>query len=99
MIQAAIIGISGYGRAHLRMAREQARLGRLRLAAAVVINRPGEEAECAQLEAEGCRIFPTTESLWQALSGRIDLCFIPTAINLHARMALEALAADAHVFG
>jgi predicted dehydrogenase len=97
MIRAAIIGISGYGRIHLRMAREQARLGRLRLDAAVVVNALDERVECERLVKEKCRIFADTDALWSAMAGQIDLCFIPTAIHLHSRMAHQAMAAGAHV--
>lgn len=97
MIRAAIIGISGYGQAHLRMAREQARLGNLQLVAAVVRDRARHAAECPRLEQDGCRLHANTRELWQAHAGAIDLCFVPTGIHTHAPFSLEALARGANV--
>ncbi|HTO02300.1 MAG TPA: Gfo/Idh/MocA family oxidoreductase [Opitutus sp.] len=97
MKTAAIIGISRYARYHLLIALEQALHGKLRLAAAVIIN-PEEEAFFRErLSRLGCEIFENTETMWLRWSGRIDLCFIPTGIHLHAPMTLQALAAGANV--
>lgn len=97
MKTAAIIGISRYARYHLLIALEQALHGKLRLAAAVIIN-PEEEAFFRErLSRLGCEIFESTEAMWLRWSGRIDLCFIPTGIHLHAPMTLQALAAGANV--
>lgn len=94
---AAIIGISRYARYHLFMALEQALHGKLRLAAAVVVNQQEESFFCQRLRSLGCEIFDHTEAMWARWSGRIDLCFIPTGIHLHAPMTLQALAAGANV--
>ena len=55
MPRAILIGISGYGRIHLGLARAARPLG-LELVAAAVINRQEEVEEVAQLEREGCRL-------------------------------------------
>jgi predicted dehydrogenase len=94
--RAAIVGVSGYGRIHLGLAREAASDG-LALAAAVVIN-PQEEAEnVRQLRANGCTIYSNYEEMMRAEAGRIDLCLIPTGIAWHTRMTLAALRAGMNV--
>ena len=50
----ALIGISGYGRIHLELARESQSRGELEIVAATVIN-PGEEkGNVALLRGTGC---------------------------------------------
>ncbi len=94
-LRAGIIGISGYGRIHLGLAREVA--ADLELAAAVVIN-PEEEAEnVRRLRASGCQIYDSYEAMLAAEHGRLDLCFIPTGIAWHTRMTLAAVRAGMNV--
>jgi len=93
----ALIGISGYGRVHLQLARECRQRSEAGIVAATVIN-PAEEADnVAQLEAEGCRIFSDYREMLRACAGEIDLCLIPTGIHWHARMTIAALEAGANV--
>lgn len=93
----ALIGISGYGRIHLRLARECRDRGELELVAATVIN-PGDEAEnIAELEAHGCTIYSDYERMLKERGSEIDLCMIPTGIPWHAQMTIAALRAGANV--
>jgi predicted dehydrogenase len=95
--QLALIGISGYGRVHLQLARECRERGEADIVAATVIN-PQEEAEnVAQLVADGCRIYSDYREMLRDFQGRIDLCLIPTGIHWHARMTIAALEAGANV--
>jgi predicted dehydrogenase len=94
---AVIIGISRYARYHLLIALEQALHGKLRLSAAVVINPEEEAFFCQRLRQLGCEIFVSADAMWEKWSGRVDLCFVPTGIHLHAPMTLQALAAGANV--
>lgn len=93
----ALIGISGYGSIYLGLVRAARDRGELDLVAAVVINPDEEQANEAELIAHGCRIFRDYVTMLQELSGAIDLCLIPTGIQWHARMAIAALQAGAHV--
>jgi len=95
-LRAVLIGISGYGRIHLGLARAAQPLG-LDLVAAVVINRDEEPAEVARLQREGCRIYSDYESMLRAERGRAELCLIPTGIAWHERMTVAALAAGMSV--
>ncbi|MBL9203708.1 MAG: Gfo/Idh/MocA family oxidoreductase, partial [Opitutaceae bacterium] len=92
-----IIGISGYGRIHLQLAREWAARQEIELAAAVVINPNEEEESVRLLRDSGCRLYAGFEAMFQEESGRLDLCLIPTGIAWHCRMTLAALRAGAHV--
>ncbi len=95
--QLALIGISGYGRIHLQLARECRDRGEADIVAATVIN-PAEEAEnIAELRAHGTEIFSDYPAMLHARRGRIDLCLIPTGIHWHARMTIAALEAGANV--
>ena len=95
--QLALIGISGYGRVHLQLARECRERGEVDIVAVTVIN-PRDEAEnIAALSADGCRIFSDYAEMLREFRGRIDLCLIPTGIHWHARMTIAALEAGANV--
>ena len=97
MKTAAIIGISNYARNHLLVALEQALQGRLRLVAATVVNQEAEAFFCERLRGLGCTIFDCVDDMWAAFAGKVDLCFIPTGIHLHATMTAQALRAGANV--
>lgn len=93
----ALIGVSGYARIYLAMARAAHERGEIDLCAAVIIN-PAEEAVIeSELRARGSIIYRDYEAMLQAEAGRLDLCLIPTGIPWHARMTLAALRAGAHV--
>ncbi|MDR2674056.1 MAG: Gfo/Idh/MocA family oxidoreductase [Opitutaceae bacterium] len=95
---AALIGVSGYARTHLSLAIEQVAQGRIKLAAATVVNQREEDFVCSRLRSLGCSIHATTAEMWSDWKERIDLCMIPTGIPHHATMVIEALRAGAHVF-
>ncbi|MBE7538662.1 MAG: Gfo/Idh/MocA family oxidoreductase [Opitutaceae bacterium] len=93
----AIVGISGYGRIHLQLAREAVEQGLMNLVAAVVINRAEVSEEAEMLERNGTRLHATFEEMVSREAGRIDLCLIPTGIAWHARMTIAALRAGMNV--
>lgn len=95
--QLALIGISGYGRIHLQLARECVARGEAEIVAATVINPQDEKENVAALEGMGCRIFSDYHEMLREFRGRIDLCLIPTGIHWHARMTIAALESGAHV--
>lgn len=97
MIKAALIGVSSYGRVHLRMIDHMVAKGELELVAATVINQEEEAELCAKLKAGGCELFRDYEEMLAAWKGRLDLCMIPTPIFLHEEMTMAALEAEANV--
>lgn len=98
MINAAIIGICGYGGTHFHDLKRELANGRVRPAAAVVQNLDEEPARVQWLREVGCEIFSSDTEMWEKFAGKIDLCCIPTGIYLHKPMTLAALAAGANVF-
>lgn len=97
MITTALIGVSGFARWYYRDLVNLARKGAVRLAAAAVINPDEETSKCAELRGLGCEVFADYREMLRAWSGRLDLCFIPTGIPLHAPMTVAALGAGCHV--
>ena len=93
----ALIGISGYGRIHLQLARECRDRGEVEIVAATVINQEEEAQNVAELRQHGCEIFADYREMLGAFRGRIDLCLIPTGIHWHTRMTIAALEAGANV--
>ncbi|MFZ5494676.1 MAG: Gfo/Idh/MocA family protein [Verrucomicrobiota bacterium] len=93
----AIIGVSGYGRIHLQLARESRERDEVRITAATIINPGQEAANIAELQAHGTEIFTDYTEMLRRHAGRIDLCLIPTGIHWHARMTIAALEAGANV--
>lgn len=93
----ALIGISGYGRIHLDLARGCRDRGEADIIAAVVINPAEEAANVAELRAGGCAIYTDYAEMLRRHAGQIDLCLIPTGIHWHARMTVAALRAGANV--
>jgi predicted dehydrogenase len=93
----ALIGISGYGRVHLQLARECRDRGEATIVAATVINQAEEAENVAELSRAGCRIFSGYEEMLREMRGQIDLCLIPTGIHWHTRMTMAALEAGANV--
>ena len=97
MLNVAITGISGYGRTHYEDLLRCRERGEIRILGATVINQAEEAEKCAFLQSIGCRIFDSHGAMLAALRDRLDLCFIPTGIDLHAEMAVAAMRAGANV--
>lgn len=96
-LRIALIGISGYGRIHLQLARECRDRGEAQIVAATVINDEEETSNISELRAQGCTIYRDYTEMLRQQAGRIDLCMIPTGIHWHARMTIAALRSGANV--
>lgn len=96
-LRVALIGISGYGRVYLELARELRGRGEITIVAATVINAQEESANVAELTARGTKIFSDYREMLRQCAGQLDLCLIPTGINWHARMTIAALESGANV--
>lgn len=93
----ALIGVTGYAALHLDHLLRLHAAGRVRLAAATVVN-PAQAAEqLARLAAIGTEVHGDHRAMLAAWRGRLGLCAIPTAIALHRPMVEDALACGAHV--
>lgn len=97
MHNAAIIGVSGYGKTHLDLLLDQYAKKKLKIVAAVVMNAEDEKDVCLMLKQLGCRIFNSVPEMFNVMAGKIDLCLIPAPIQFHAEFAIAALGAGANV--
>lgn len=92
-----LIGVSGYGRIHLDLLEQGQSDGSVLPVAATIIN-PAEEAEIvARLTASGCRVYHDYREMLAAHAGDIELCMVPTGIDWHSRMTIDALDHGANV--
>lgn len=91
MINAAVIGISGFGGVHYQDLLRYHRAGKLKFAAAAVINQNEEAEKCAVLREIGCVIYDDYRKMFEDFKGKLDICFIPTGINMHRPMAVAAM--------
>src|SRR5690606_18097485 len=97
MIRIGLVGVSGYGRWHLKMIDEQVRRGRAKLVAATVPNPEEAEETCTRLTGEGVRLFKDHREMLDAMAGQLDLVMLPTGIHWHTPMAVAAMEAGTHV--
>lgn len=90
-VNVGLIGVSGYGAAHLEGWLNQIKAGRAKLAAAVVINPEEVPDTLKQLAELGCRVFPDSASMYREMGDALDLISIPTGIGSHEPLTVEAL--------
>lgn len=96
-LRAGIIGVTGYAKHVLESFLPLVEKNLVRFSGATV-RRPENAPEiCSLLQDMGCRIFPDYRQMLEALSGRVDICIIPTGIESHLPMSAEAMAHGAHV--
>ncbi len=98
MFTAAIIGVSGFGDVHYNDLKKGVEQGRVKILGATVINQNEEEEKCQWLTANGVKLYTNWQEMLDELSGKIDLCFIPTGIAMHAPMSIAAMKVGANVF-
>jgi len=98
MLKTAIIGVTGYGREHLRLLLYGYEKEIMSPAAAVIINPESCADSVSLLKGLGCRIFSSVDAMWEEMSGSIDLCMIPSSIATHYPFARQAIENGAHVF-
>ena len=98
MINAAIIGVSGFGVTHLNDLFREHEAGRLNFIAAVIHQNQVSPENLERIKALNVEIFTDYPSMFAKLAGKIDICCIPTGIALHRPMTEAALAAGANVF-
>ena len=97
MKKVALIGVTGYGRTHLRNLTMLAKEKVLDLAAAVVIFPDQAKAELETLKKYGTKIYASADEMFAAERGRIDLVCIPTGIGAHRKLTIQALQAGMNV--
>lgn len=98
MINAAIIGVSGFAQVHYNDLVSEYNKKRLNIIGATIINQEEERDKCDLLISIGCKIFVDYNHMFDSLRDKIDICFIPTGIALHAPMSIAAMRAGANVY-
>jgi len=98
MINAAIIGVSGFGSVHYADLIRYNERGELQIIGATIINQEEEAEKCSKLKSLGCEIFTDYKTMLEKFKGTLNICFIPTGISMHVPMAIDALKSGANVF-
>lgn len=93
-----IIGVGGYAGVLLDCLTEEIAAGRARIGAASVRNRSKDSERCRSIEAAGGRIFDDWKAMMDSSETRLDCVIIPTSIQAHREMAVEALKRGYNVF-
>ena len=97
MINAALIGVSGFGNVHYQDLLREVEEGHLKVTAATIINQDEEPEKCRKLRLLGCELFTDYREMLKQFHGCLDLCCIPTGIHLHAPMSIDAMRAGVNV--
>lgn len=98
MINVAVIGVTGFGQVHYSDIMREVKNGNFSVKGAVVINPDDAVEQMTKLRENGAVIFDDYQKMLEALKGQIDICFIPTGIHWHAKMAIDAMRAGANVY-
>lgn len=97
-IKVAIVGVSGFGRVHYEDILRAYKAGRVEIVCATVINQEEESDKCDTLRQCGCTIFDDAREMFRWFAGKVDVCFLPVGIGLHAPMSIAAMRAGMNVF-
>jgi predicted dehydrogenase len=97
MVQLALIGIGGYGRALARAIRCQQEAGRCRLVAAADTRLDELSEPADELGSEGVSLYRDAGEMLQAIAGRCQGVYIAAGIASHAPLTVAAARAGLHV--
>lgn len=93
----ALVGVSGFGSIHYGDIMRAYNAGRVEIACATVINQEEEAEKCATLRQCGCTLFKNTDDMFREFAGKVDVCFLPVGIGLHAPMSIAAMRSGMNV--
>lgn len=93
----AIVGVSGFGSIHYADIMRAYHAGRVEIVCATVINQEEEAEKCATLRRCGCTLFKNTDEMFREFTGKVDVCFLPVGIGLHAPMSIAAMRSGMNV--
>ena len=97
-ISVAIVGVSGFGKIHYADIMRAYRAGRVRIACATIVNQEEEAEACETLRQVGCEVFQNANDMFRQYAGKVDVCFLPVGIGLHAPMSIAAMKSGMNVF-
>lgn len=92
-----LIGVTGYAQIYVDFLLAAHESGTVELVAVSVVPDQLELPVVRNLRELGLRIYADYEEMLRDEHGRLDLCFIPTGIQWHARMTIAALRAGTNV--
>lgn len=92
-----LIGVSGYASVYVDWLLEAHSKGKICISAIVALKQEQELPAVRDLLATGATLYDGYDSLFKSQKGLLDLCYIPTGIQWHARMAVAALRAGCNV--
>jgi predicted dehydrogenase len=98
MINVAVIGVTGFGHVHYLDIMREVDNGNFCVKGAVIINPDEAGEQIKKLQVKGALIFEDYQKMLDTLAGQIDICFIPTSIHWHAKMAIAAMQSGANVY-
>lgn len=91
-VRIATVGASGYGRIYYEQILRLVDEGKVEFKGIVIRTPAKVPAALAILQPRGVPVFSSTEELYEACRGELDLICFPTGIQDHERMMKEALA-------
>ena len=92
-----LIGVSGYASVYVDWLLEAHANDRLIIGAVVALKSEQNLSTTRKLLDAGAALYDSYDALFKKESGCCDLCYIPTGIQWHARMAIAALRSGCNV--
>jgi len=91
MKKIALIGVGGYATVYYHALVARATEKKIELAAVVIRNPDKEPEKCAVLNNLGTRIYNSESAMYDGETGVLDLVCVPTGIQYHEGMTVDAL--------
>jgi len=96
-VKFGLVGVGGYGRAYDRALQQMEKEGLGKLASAVIRNRPKYAERVAEFEAAGIPIRASLTEMLDKDRDLLDMIAVPTGINNHHTLLIEAADAGFNV--
>jgi predicted dehydrogenase len=93
----ALIGAAGYAIIYIDWLIDAHKKGTVNIVAATILPDEQTLASAMVLKDLSVRIYDNHKSMFEREQGKLDLCFIPTGIQWHARMTIAALESGCNV--
>lgn len=95
--QIALVGVSGYASIYVDLLRKFQKNNLLDVKALMVREPRAGHETVVEFKENGTHVYHDFEEMCKQEAGKIDLCLIPTGIQLHSSMTNMALRSGAHV--
>lgn len=93
----SLVGVTGYASIYVDLVRKAQQEGRLDVSALMVREQRSDHETVKEFQQTGTKVYHSFDAMCEGEAGKIDLCLIPTGIQLHASMTNKALRSGAHV--